>query len=57
MVMLLVTDHADAGDQAKLHGDDERDPGNARVNAGQPDRPARAQRAGGEHGCAPVVSQ
>ena len=42
-------EHAHAGDQAELNGDDEHDPGNTGVNEGQPDRPARAQCAGSEH--------
>lgn len=42
-------EHAHAGDQAKLDGDDEYDPGSAGADEGQPERPARAQCAGGEH--------
>jgi hypothetical protein len=42
-------EHAHAGDQAELNGDDEHDPGGAGPDEGQPGQPARAQRAGGAH--------
>lgn len=42
-------EHAAAHDQAELDRHDQHEPGRAGADEGQPDRPAGAQRPGGEH--------
>ena len=48
-------EHADAGDQAQLDGDDEQQPSQARADERQPNGPARAKRPRGAHDPVPPV--